>query len=174
MKPAVLIARAIYPETLDRLRQHFEVEANPDDHVHGRRPSSRRGCRARSARLTTGSERIDAAVLDAHPALRVVANMAVGYNNLDIAAFDARGVLATNTPDVLTETTADFGFALMMATARRMSRERTFPARREMDEVVLRHVRRRRGAWQPRWASWAWAASARRSRAAARWASACA
>ena len=116
----ILVARAIYPETLDRLRQHFEVECNADDSVWtpvelGARLQGKAGA------LTTGSERVDAAVLDAHPALRVVANMAVGYNNLDIAAFDARGVLATNTPDVLTETTADFGFALMMATARRMT-----------------------------------------------------
>jgi gluconate 2-dehydrogenase len=69
----------------------------------------------------TGSERIDAAVLDAHPRLRAVCNMAVGYNNIDLEACTARNVLASNTPDVLTETTADFGFALMMATARRIT-----------------------------------------------------
>lgn len=120
MKPAILVARAIYPETLDRLGTHFEVEANPDDHVHTPAELAAR-LQGKVGALTTGSERIDAAVLDAHPALRVVANMAVGYNNLDIAAFDARGVLATNTPDVLTESTADFGFALMMAAARRMT-----------------------------------------------------
>ncbi len=120
MKPAILVARAIYPETLARLRTHFEVEANDDDTVFSPAELSAR-LRGKAGALTTGSERIDAAVLDAHPQLRVVANMAVGFNNLDIAAFDARGVLATNTPDVLTETTADFGFALMMATARRMA-----------------------------------------------------
>jgi gluconate 2-dehydrogenase len=120
MKPAVLVARAIYPETVDRLRRHFEVEANADDTVFTPTELSAR-LRGKAGVLTTGSERIDAAVLEAHPQLRVVANMAVGYNNLDIPAFDARGVLATNTPDVLTETTADFGFALMMATARRMA-----------------------------------------------------
>jgi gluconate 2-dehydrogenase len=125
MKPAVLIARAIYPETLERLRAHFEVEANPDDHVHTPAELAAR-LQGKVGALTTGSERIDAAVLDAHPALRVVANMAVGYNNLDIAAFDARGVLATNTPDVLTESTADFGFALMMAAARRISESEHF------------------------------------------------
>jgi gluconate 2-dehydrogenase len=120
MKPSVLVARAIYPETLERLRAHFVVEANADDTVWS---AAELGARlaGKAGALTTGSERIDAAVLDAHPALRVVANMAVGYNNLDIAAFDARGVLATNTPDVLTETTADFGFALMMAAARRIA-----------------------------------------------------
>ena len=117
---SILVARAVYPETLARLQSHFEVEANPDDAIWSPEELSRR-LRGKAGALTTGSERIDAAVLEAHPQLRVVANMAVGYNNLDIAAFDARGVLATNTPDVLTETTADFGFALMMAAARRMA-----------------------------------------------------
>jgi gluconate 2-dehydrogenase len=61
-------------------------------------------------------------VLAACPAeLRICANMAVGYNNFDVDAMTARGVLGTNTPDVLTETTADFGFALLMATARRIT-----------------------------------------------------
>ena len=120
MKPAILVARAVYPETLARLQQHFEVEANLEDEVFSPAALSAR-LAGKAGALTTGSERIDAAVLAAHPQLRVVANMAVGYNNLDIAAFDAAGVLATNTPDVLTETTADFGFALMMATARRIT-----------------------------------------------------
>ena len=70
--------------------------------------------------ITTG-ERIDAALLDACPQLRAVCTMAVGYNNFDVDAMTAAGVLATNAPDVLTETTADFGFALLMATARRMT-----------------------------------------------------
>jgi gluconate 2-dehydrogenase len=120
MKPAILVARAIYPQTLDRLREHFEVDHNQADEVFTAAELSRR-LAGKVGALTTGSERIDAAVLDAHPQLKVVANMAVGYNNFDIDAFDARGVLATNTPDVLTETTADFGFALMMAAARRMA-----------------------------------------------------
>ena len=81
--------------------------------------------------FTTGSERIDGEVLAACPQLRVVANMAVGYNNFDIPACTAAGVLATNTPDVLTETTADFGFALMMAAARRMAESERFLRRGE-------------------------------------------
>ena len=119
-QPAILVARAIYPETLARLRQHFDVESNQEDEVLAPAELSRR-LAGKAGALTTASERIDAEVLDANPGLRAVCNMAVGYNNLDIDAFNARGVLATNTPDVLTETTADFGFALMMATARRMA-----------------------------------------------------
>ncbi len=71
--------------------------------------------------FTTGGDRIDAEVLAACPKLRICANMAVGYNNFDIEAMTAAGVLATNAPDVLTETTADYGFALLMATARRIT-----------------------------------------------------
>ena len=117
---AVLIARAVFPETVTRLRQHFVVEDNPTDTLFTK-PELIARLQGKVGAFTTGSERIDAEVLAACPQLRVVANMAVGYNNFDIAACNAAGVLATNTPDVLTETTADFGFALMMATARRMA-----------------------------------------------------
>src|SRR5439155_9219851 len=63
---------------------------------------------------------IDDEVLAAAPTLKVVANVAVGYNNIDVAAAKRRGVIVTNTPDVLTETTADFAWALLMAAARRV------------------------------------------------------
>ncbi len=77
--------------------------------------------RGRQALFATGSERIDAALLQACPALRICANMSVGFNNFDVAAMTARGVLGTNAPGVLTETTADFGFALLLAAARRVT-----------------------------------------------------
>jgi gluconate 2-dehydrogenase len=130
MKPQVLIARAIFPEVVDRLRLHFEVEDNPQDVIHGRAALAER-LKGKQGALTTGSERIDAELLDANPQLRAVCNMAVGYNNIDLPACTARGVLATNTPDVLTETTADFGFALMMATARRITESEHFLRRGE-------------------------------------------
>ena len=120
MKPAILVARAIFPEVLDRLSQAFEVTANQDDVVYTPAELTEK-MRGKVGALTTGSERIDAALLAACPSLKVVANMAVGYNNFDVPAMTAAGVLATNTPDVLTETTADFGFALLMATARRVT-----------------------------------------------------
>jgi len=84
--------------------------------------------------FTTGSVGIDAEVLDANPQLKVVAQMAVGYNNIDVAACTARGVLATNTPDVLTETTADFGFSLMMAAARRITESEHYLRRGEWNK----------------------------------------
>lgn len=136
MPHRILVARAIPPETLSRLRQHFEVDANLEDGVCTPAQLIER-LQGKQGALTTGSERIDAPLLDACPELRVVANMAVGYNNFDIDACNARGVLATNTPDVLTETTADFGFALMMAAARRIAESE-------------HHLRR--GAWT----KWSW------------------
>ncbi|CAG1017736.1 glyoxylate/hydroxypyruvate/2-ketogluconate reductase [Burkholderiaceae bacterium] len=130
MKPSVLVARAVFPEVVERLRQHFEVEDNPADEVFDK-PELIRRLQGKAGAFTTGSVVIDAEVLDANPQLKVVANMAVGYNNFDVPACTARGVLCTNTPDVLTETTADFGFALMMAAARRISESEHYLRRGE-------------------------------------------
>ncbi|MCR5865180.1 MULTISPECIES: D-glycerate dehydrogenase [Aquincola] len=117
---SVLVTREIFPETLQRLAQHFQVTPNEGDVQHP--PGALAGQLAgHEGVLVAGGERIDAALLDANPQLKAVCNMAVGYNNIDVPACTARGVLVTNTPDVLTETTADFGFALMMATARRIA-----------------------------------------------------
>ena len=66
------------------------------------------------------TERIDQEFLDQAPHLRIVSNMAVGYDNLDLPALTARGILATNTPDVLTESTAELAMALMLVVLRRM------------------------------------------------------
>lgn len=120
MKPKILIARAIFPDILDRLAEHLEVESNQSDELwSGAEFISRLA--GKQGVFTTGGERIDAALLSACPDLKICANMAVGFNNFDLDAMTAAGVLATNAPDVLTETTADFGFALLMATARRMA-----------------------------------------------------
>jgi gluconate 2-dehydrogenase len=105
---------------ISRLRQHFEVEDNPDDQVLTQDQLIAR-LQGKSGAYTTGSERIGATLLAACPDLRVIANMGVGYDNIDVAACTARGVLVSNTPDVLTETTADFAFALMLAAARRLA-----------------------------------------------------
>ena len=129
-KPKVLVARAVFDDVLLRLREHFDVTDNRADTIFTPAELSAR-LAGKVGAFITGSERIDAALLDAHPQLKAVCNMAVGYNNIDIAACTARGVLATNTPDVLTETTADFGFALMMATARRLAESERFLRRGE-------------------------------------------
>ncbi|MDZ4074808.1 MAG: D-glycerate dehydrogenase [Hylemonella sp.] len=120
MKPKILVARAVFPETIAYLSQHFDVESNQADAAWSNAQLIEH-LRDKDGAFTTGSVRIDAEVLAACPKLRICANMAVGYNNFDVDAMTARGVLGTNTPDVLTETTADFGFALVMATARRIT-----------------------------------------------------
>ena len=119
-KPSVLIARPIFPEVVQRLSAHFDVSANPGDEAwtHDQFIARLQG---KQGVFTTGGERIDARLLAACPDLRICANMAVGYNNFDVPAMTAAGVLATNAPDVLTETTADGGFALLMAAARRIT-----------------------------------------------------
>ena len=124
-KQGILIARAVFPEVIEKLKQHFEVETNPSDALWTAE-QLRAKLAGKAGAFTTGSERIDAGLLAACPDLEICANMAVGYNNFDVAAMTARGVLATNAPDVLTETTADFGFALLMATARRITESEHF------------------------------------------------
>jgi len=136
MKPKILVARPAPAEVMARLAAHFDVDA-----VQGDEPLAPEALRERlqgkAGAYITGTERITAALLDACPGLRAVCTMTVGHNHIDLAACTARGVLATNTPDVLTESTADFGFALLMATARRMAE----------GERLLRS-----GGWK----SWAW------------------
>ena len=127
---AVFVARATFADIIDRLREHFDVVDNPSDQIRSKAELIAQ-LQGKAGTITTGSERIDAEVLQACPDLKAVCNMAVGYNNIDVDACTARGVIVTNTPDVLTETTADFGFALMMATARRITESERYLRRGE-------------------------------------------
>jgi glyoxylate/hydroxypyruvate/2-ketogluconate reductase len=120
MKPKILVTRAIFPDVIERLAQHGEVESNQEDRIFSAAELTEK-LRDKDAVFSTLSERIDAALLAASPRLKAVCNMAVGYNNIDLAAASAAGVLVTNTPEVLNQTTADFGWALLMATARRVT-----------------------------------------------------
>jgi glyoxylate/hydroxypyruvate/2-ketogluconate reductase len=118
MKKKVLVARPTFPDVIDRLKQYFDVDVNlgevlPQEEF-ARRLADRDGA-------FTAGEWVGEKELAGSPNLKVVANMAVGFNNFDMRAFDAHGVLGTNTPNVLNETTADFGWALMMAAARRVT-----------------------------------------------------
>lgn len=117
----VLVARALPAGCVDALiAAGVEVEVNASDAALPREQliASARGC---SGLLTTLTERVDAELLDAAGTqLKVVANCAVGYHNIDVEACRARGVTATNTPGVLTDATADFAFALLLAAARRL------------------------------------------------------
>jgi gluconate 2-dehydrogenase len=124
-RPAIFVARKVFPEVVDKLRQHFDVDTNEDDAPLAPAQLIAR-LQGKAGVITTGSERVDAALVAACPQLKIVANIAVGYNNFDLPAITAAGVLASNTPDVLTETTADFGFALLLATARRLTESEHF------------------------------------------------
>jgi lactate dehydrogenase-like 2-hydroxyacid dehydrogenase len=119
MKPRVLVSREVFPEVLERLRLHFEVDDNQADTVLGVE-----GLKARLAdkagALTAATDPVTAEVIAAAPGLKAVCNFAVGYNNIDLAACTRAGIMATNTPGVLDDTTADLAWALLMATARRL------------------------------------------------------
>jgi gluconate 2-dehydrogenase len=121
----VLVTRAIDPAVIEVLRPHVELSLNLDDADWSQLELIER-LQGHWGALVTVGERIDAALLDACPALRAVCSLGVGVNNIDIAACTARGVVVTNAPDVLTETTADLGFALMMAAARRVGESERF------------------------------------------------
>ena len=129
-KPAVLVCRRVFPEVIERLRQHFELETNEADDVWPQAELIAR-LQGKAGAFLTGTQPIDAALLDACPQLRAVCSMAVGYNNIDVPACTAHGVMVSNAPGVLTETTADFGFALLLATARRITESERFLRRGE-------------------------------------------
>jgi len=117
--PRVFLTRALPPEAVRVLREGCDLAMNPDNRVLSKAEliAGARGCDGLLCLLT---DTIDAEVLDIQPRLKVVSNYAVGYNNIDVAAATARGIPVTNTPGVLTETTADFTWALLMAVARRV------------------------------------------------------
>lgn len=125
VKPEILMTRAVFSEVIAHLSAHFQVESNQSDETWSQAELIER-LQGKIGVFTTGSERIDAQVLAACPSLRICANMAVGYNNFDLDAMTDHGVLGTNAPDVLTQTTADFGFALLLAAARRVSESEHF------------------------------------------------
>ena len=120
MKPKILVTRAIFPQIIEYLSEHFDVEDNQTDEAYDDAELIRR-LQGKAGVFANPSHRFTAELFAACPDLKAVCNMAVGYNNIDVPAASAAGVMVTNTPDVLNETTADFGWTLMMAAARRVS-----------------------------------------------------
>ncbi|MEY4083493.1 MAG: hypothetical protein RL483_862 [Pseudomonadota bacterium] len=120
-RPRLLITRRIYPEALEALAGHFDITDNQANDT----PTTKEGLIAAIGQadylFCTVADKVDGDVIAAAPSLRMIATGAVGFNNIDAQACKARGIALSNTPDVLTETTADFGWALLMATARRVS-----------------------------------------------------
>jgi gluconate 2-dehydrogenase len=119
MKPKVLVTREVFEDVLKYLEQYFEVQSNQADIPMEPRTlvanlADKRGV------MTTLIDRVDAALLSGCPDLKAVCNIAVGFNNIDLKACSKAGVMATNTPGVLDDSTADFTWALILATARRV------------------------------------------------------
>ena len=119
MKPRIYVTRMLPQAGLDLLAEEYDVEVNPHDRV-ATREELLAGIRGKDALLALLTDTVDAGVMDAEPRLKVIANYAVGFNNIDVAAATERGIPVTNTPGVLTETTADLAFTLLMACARRV------------------------------------------------------
>jgi gluconate 2-dehydrogenase len=120
VKPRLLITRRVFPEVVEALSSAYELETNPDDAFWT--PEETRAKAADCEALyVVATDRVDAALLEACPRLKIVATGSVGYNQIDVAACTARGIAVTNTPDVLTEATADMAWALLMSTARRIT-----------------------------------------------------
>ena len=116
----VLITRGVFPEVVEELSRRFAVEHNAEDRPWGTDELARR-LAGKAGAMTTVMCRIDESVLERAPDLRVISNIAVGYNNIDVAACTRRGIRVTNTPGVLDDTTADLTWSLLMATARRIA-----------------------------------------------------
>jgi glyoxylate reductase len=117
--PQVFVTRALPFPALDRLRSEHDVDEWPGD-MPPSPDELRAHARVADGLLTLVTDRVDAALLDAAPGLRAIANMAVGTDNIDLEAAAARGIPVGNTPDVLTDATADIAFALLLALARKI------------------------------------------------------
>jgi glyoxylate reductase len=118
-RPLVFVTRQLPGDGLRRLTPEAEVSVWPDE-MPPPRDELLRGVRGADAIISLLTDRIDAEVMDASPALRIVSNMAVGHDNIDVPEATRRGIFVANTPGVLTETTADFAWALLLAAARRV------------------------------------------------------
>ena len=134
MKPRVLVTQQISDESLASLKERFQVESNQKD-VPVSAAQLLRKIKDKDAAITLITDVISDKVLAGAPRLKVVSNVAVGYNNFDVAAATRRGVMLTNTPGAMDDTTADFAWCLILATARRLT---------EADRLV------RSGKWR-RW-----------------------
>ncbi|TWU05020.1 2-hydroxyacid dehydrogenase [Stieleria varia] len=120
MKPKVFLTRQLPPEPMKRLAEQADLTVNPHDR-YLTKAEIIDGIRGVDGLLCLLTDTIDGEIMDANPDLKVIANFAVGYNNIDVAAATQRKIPVTNTPGVLTDSTADMAWALLMAAARRVA-----------------------------------------------------
>ena len=120
MKPKVLVTQRISQEALDALAARFDVESNQKDAPVSPAQLLRK-MKDKDAAITLITDVISEKLVAGVPRLKIVSNVAVGYNNFDVAAATRRGVMLTNTPGAMDDTTADFAWSLILATARRLT-----------------------------------------------------
>lgn len=120
MKPRVLITHMLPEAALEVVRQHCDVQLDPADR-HLEPAALQQAVEGKVGIICLVTDRIDAEVLAASSTLRIVANVAAGYDNIDVAAATRRGIVVTNTPGVVTESTADLAWALLFCSARRIA-----------------------------------------------------
>ena len=134
-KKKVFVTREILPEGLKLLQDNFEVDLWTD-YAPPSKEIIKEHIKDADAILTMLSDKIDAEIINSAPKLKIIAQLAVGFDNIDLKAAEARGIYVTNTPDVLTDASADFSFAQMLAISRRVV---------EADRYV------REGKWKVAW-----------------------
>lgn len=134
-KPKIYVTRKLPERGLQIIRKHFDMEVWPEYAPPPKKTIIEKAKNV-DALATLLSDKIDAEVFNAAPRLKIVSQLAVGYDNIDITEATKRGIYVTNTPEVLTDTTADFAWALLMALARRVI---------EADKYV------RTGQWKVGW-----------------------
>lgn len=137
MKPKVLVTREVFEDVLEYLSEYFEVTSNQSDVPMDAETLAER-LSGHAGAMVTISDRIDGSLLARCPSLKAVCNIAVGYNNIDLDACRKAGVMATNTPGILDDTTADFTWALILATARRVTEAETHLRAGEWDRWKLK------------------------------------
>ncbi len=137
MKQKVLVTRDVFDEVIAYLLNHFDVIANPEDDVWDQETIAGKLADCDGV-MTSLTDRVDAELLAHAPRLKAVSNIAVGYNNIDIAACTVRRIMVTNTPGVLTESTADFAWALLLAAARRVTEAEAYLRRGEWTRWQLK------------------------------------
>ena len=118
--PTLYISRLLPDPVMTAARRQFQLLNDPRD-ASPSRDNVKTGLREADAAICTLTDRVDASMLAEATRLKILANYAVGYNNIDLAAAKARGIVVTNTPDVLTDSTADLTWALLLAVTRRVA-----------------------------------------------------
>ncbi|MFC2168516.1 2-hydroxyacid dehydrogenase [Acidobacteriota bacterium] len=125
MKPKVLITHSLFPEVLDFMEKHVDYEIGKKDGDLSKKELIKK-IKDKQGLLALLVDTVDKEILDAAPSLKIIANCAVGYNNIDVNSARKKGIMVTNTPGVLTETTAELTWALLFAVARRIPQAHIF------------------------------------------------